>query len=263
MLKRELKLNLKSFLLWTSALLIMFLVVFLMYPSIINSENITMMEEMMKMFPEEVLKALNMDISSIDTAFGWLKSEGFVFIILLTGIYSSILGSNILLKEESEGTISYLHSLPIKRKNILFGKIVCSLIYIIIMVLGIGIFNYICLEISGDFDRLQYILLSITPLFSCLCLFSISLFISTFFKKTKKVFGLCLGIALVSYLLSVISEISDVTEFLKLFTVYTLCDIRNVILNVSIDPLMIVISMVIFIVFTLFAFVRFERKDLV
>ena len=50
---------------------------------------------------------------------------------------------------------------------------------------------------------------------------------------------------------------------MKLFTVYTLCDIRNVILNVSIDPLMIVISMIIFIVFTLFAFVRFERKDLV
>ena len=153
MLKRELRVNLKSFIIWFIILIAIFLFVFLMYPSIINSSNINMMDEMMKMFPEEVLKALNMDISSIDTAFGWLKSEGFVFIILLTGIYSSILGSNILLKEESEGTISYLHSLPIKRKNILFGKIVCSLIYIIIMVLGIGIFNYICLEISGDFDQ--------------------------------------------------------------------------------------------------------------
>ena len=56
----------------------------------------------MKVFPEEMLKAFNMDISSIDTAYGWLKTEGFIFVLLLIGIYASILGSNILLKEESE-----------------------------------------------------------------------------------------------------------------------------------------------------------------
>ena len=37
MLKRELKVNLKSFIIWTSILLGMFLIVYLMYPSIINS----------------------------------------------------------------------------------------------------------------------------------------------------------------------------------------------------------------------------------
>ena len=51
MLKRELKVNLKSFLIWTIILILLFLVVFLMYPSIINSEIIEMMDEMMKMFP--------------------------------------------------------------------------------------------------------------------------------------------------------------------------------------------------------------------
>ena len=95
MLKRELKINFKSFLIWTGILLLLFLMVFLIYPSIVNSDNIKMMDEMISMFPEEMLKAFNMDISSMDTAFGWLKTEGFIFVLLITGVYASIIGSNI------------------------------------------------------------------------------------------------------------------------------------------------------------------------
>lgn len=81
------KINLKSFIIWTSILIGLFLVVFLVYPSIMNSSNAQMIDEMMAMFPEEMLKSFNMDISSIDSAFGWLKTEGFVFVLLITGIY--------------------------------------------------------------------------------------------------------------------------------------------------------------------------------
>ena len=162
MFKREMKINLKSFIIWTLILIGLFLVVFLVYPSIVNSDSIQMMDEMMKIFPEEMLKAFNMDISSIDTAFGWLKTEGFVFVLLITGVYSGILGSNILLKEESDKTIEYLNSVPVTRKKIVTTKIICGLLYIIIMVVAIGIFNFIGLSLSGDFDRKSYLLLSIT-----------------------------------------------------------------------------------------------------
>lgn len=263
MLKRELKINFKSFLSWTSVLVLLFLVVYLVYPSIINSDNIQMMDEMMKMFPEEMLKAFNMDISSMDTAFGWLKTEGFIFVLLLTGVYASVLGSNILLKEESEKTIEYLNALPIKRRTILFQKILCSIIYIVLMILIIGIFNYIGLELSGDFDKRQYILLSIIPLLSSLPLFAINLFASTFFHKTKKTFGLSLGIALLSYFLQILSEINEVTEFFKYFTVYTLADVRSVIVDISINPVMIFISLFISILFIVGSFIRYEKKELV
>ena len=263
MLKREFKINLKSFLIWLSILIILFLIVFLVYPSIVNSDNVKMIDDMMKMFPEEMLKAFNMDISSIDTVFGWLKSEGFIFILLLIGVYSSILGSNILLKEESDKTIEYLNSLPIKRRSILFKKVVCSISYIILMVFIIGIFNYIGLELSGEFDKKQYILLSITPLLSSLPLFAINLFISTFAHKTKQTFGISLGTAFISYFLQILSELNETTEFFKYFTVYTLSDVRNVIIDISINPIMILISLIITIVFIMLSFIRYEKKELV
>ena len=263
MFKRELKINLKSFVIWTSILIGLFLVVFLVYPSIINSANIKMIDEMMKIFPEEMLKAFNMDLSSINSAFGWLKTEGFVFVLLITGIYSGILGSNILLKEESDKTIEYLNSVPVTRKNIVLNKILCGIFYIILMILIIGIFNFIGLSLSGEFDRKSYILLSITPLFSSIVIFAICLFLSTFTHKTKKTLGISLGIVFVSYFLNVISEIGESTEFLKYISIFTLADIRNVILNVSINPILVVLAICITVIFMILTMICYEKKELV
>ena len=263
MFKREMKINLKSFIIWTSILIGLFLVVFLVYPSIINDDNMQMMDEMMKMFPEEMLKAFNMDISSIDSAFGWLKTEGFVFVLLITGIYSGILGSNILLKEENDKTIEYLNSVPVTRKKIAVNKILCGLIYIILMVAAIGIFNFIGLTLSGDFDRKSYLLLSITPIFSSIVIFAICLFLSTFTHKTKKTLGISLGIVFASYFLNIISEISESTEFLKYISVFTLADIRNVIVDVAINPLMVLLSVGITAIFVILTIIHYEKKELV
>ena len=263
MFKRELKINLKSFIIWTSILIGLFLVVFLIYPSIINSANMEMIDEMMKMFPEEMLKAFNMDISTIDSAFGWLKTEGFVFVLLITGIYSGILGSNILLKEESDKTIEYLNSVPVTRKNIVLNKILCGLLYIVLMIAIIGIFNFVGLSLSGDFDRKSYMLLSITPIFSSIVIFAVCLFLSTFTHKTKKTLGISLGIVFASYFLNVISEMGESTEFLKYISIFTLADIRNVIINVSINPLMVALAMGITVIFMILTTIRYEKKELV
>ena len=263
MFKRELKVNLKVFIIWTSILMGLFLIVFLVYPSIVNSVNMKMIDEMMKMFPEEMLKAFNMDITTIDSAFGWLKTEGFVFVLLITGIYSGILGSNILLKEENDRTIEYLNSVPVTRKNIVLNKILCGLFYIVLMVIIIEIFNFIGLSLSGEFDKKLFILLSITPLFSSIVIFAICLFLSTFTHKIKKTLGISLGIVFVSYFLNIISEIGESTEFLKYISIFTLADIRNVILNVSINPLLALLAIVISVTFMILTMIHYEKKELV
>lgn len=263
MLKRELKVNFKSFIIWTSILIGLFLIVYLIYPSIVSSDNFEMMDQMMAIFPDDVLKAFNMDISSMSSAFGWLKTEGFIFLLLITGIYSGILGSNILLKEENDKTIEYLNSLPITRKSIMFNKIVCGLLYISFMIVIIGIFNYIGLELSGDFDRRLYIILSITLFFPSFVVFSLCLFISTFTHKTKNTIGISLGIVFVSYFLNVISEMGESTEFLRNISIFTLADTRNVIINMSINPLMIILSVMLFIMFLVFTVIHYEKKELV
>lgn len=263
MFKREMRVNLKNFLIWAFILMFIFSVVFLIYPTIINGENTKMINDVMTMFPKEMLKAFNMDISSIDSAFGWVKSEGFIFILLLTGMYSGILGSNILLKEENDKTIEYLNSIPITRRKIVLNKILCGILYIILLVLTISIFNFIGLNINGDFDKKLYLLLCITPIFSSLVIFSFCLFLSTFTHKTKKTIGISLGIVFVSYFFSVISEISEDTQFLKYISIFTLADNRSVIENISINPLMIILSLTITIILIILSIIHYQNKELV
>lgn len=263
MIKREFKINFKSFLIWTSILLGMFLIVFLIYPYIITDDTVKNLDEMMEVFPPEVLKTFNMDISSINTAYGWLKSEGFMFVLMIVGIYSSILGANIVLKEESDKTIEYLSFLPIKRSKIMTNKIITSIIYIVLMILTLGIFNYIFLTISGSFDHKEYILLSITPLFIALPLFAINLFISTFFHKNKKNIGISLGLVFISYLLNILSELSTKVNYLKYFSIYTLADTRNVISNKEININIVIISIIITSIFIIASYIKYNKKELI
>lgn len=263
MFKREMKVNFKNFLIWFLVLAGIFFVVFLIYPSIIQSDNIKMMDEMMKVFPEEMLTAFNMDISSITSCYGWLKSEGFVFVLLIIGCYAGILGSSILLKEENDKTIEYLNSLPMKRTQIVFHKLAAGILYILIITILLGIFNYIGLSLSGDFDKMQYILLSITPIFSSIVIFLGCVFLSTFTHKSKKMLGVSLGIVFISYVLQMLSTLSTSTEFLKYFSVFTLADIRNVILDVALNPFLIFISIGLSLLLIVFILFRYNKKEFV
>lgn len=263
MIKKEFKSNLKNFIVWLFVLVFMFLVVYLIYPYIITDETKQSMDELMTVFPPEVLKAFNMDMSSIETAYGWFKTEGFVFVLLIVGLYSAILGGNIVLKEENDKTIEYLISLPIKRSKIITSKIMVCLVYIISLIVILGVFNFIALEISGNFERKQFILLSITPIFIGLPLFAINLFISTFMHKTRKIVGISLGMVFVFYVFNVLSELSSNVEFIKYFSIYTLADVRNVITDEAINPLNIVISLAITALFLGCTYVRYDKKDLI
>ncbi|MBR4910834.1 MAG: ABC transporter permease subunit [Clostridia bacterium] len=263
MIKREFRVNFKSFIIWLSIILVMFLVVFLVYPYIITDDTVKNMDELMKVFPEEVLKTFNMDMESVSTAYGWLKTEGFMFVLLIVGFYSSITGGTVLLKEENDKTIEYLCSLPIKRSKIVTNKIAASLTYIISMILILGVFNYIALILSGDFDQKQFILLSITPVFIALPLFALNMFISTFMHKTRKTVGICLGMVFVFYLLNVLSELSSNVEYIKYLSVYTLADVRNVISNVAINPLNVIISLLLTALLLIGTYIRYNKKELV
>ena len=263
MINREFKVNLKSFIIWTFILVGMFLMVFLVYPFIITDDTIKSLDEMMKVFPDELLKAFNMDITSINTAYGWLKSEGFMFVLLIIGFYSSFMGSNIVLKEESDKTIEYLASLPVKRSKILSNKIIVGITLIIAITLILGIFNYIALSLSGDFNHKEYLLLSITPIFVGLPFFAINLFISTYLHKTKKTIGISLGLVFLSYLLNVLSELSTKVEILKYLSIYTLADIRNIINNGNLNVVCILVSLLITIIFIIGSYIRYNKKELV
>lgn len=241
MLKRELKVNRKSLILWTLIVLLIFLVVFLVYPSIMNSDGQKQIDEMMKIFPPEMLKAFNMDIASISSVFGWFKTEGQIFMLLIGGTYSAILGSSILLKEESDKTIEFLATKPISRNKIVTSKILCGVINILILSLAVTVFNLIGMALSNDLELESFLWLHLSPILIYLVFFFVSLAISTFFRSTKQTLGIGIGITFISYFLQMIGTMAKEVEFLKYFSIFELASSRYIITNGCVHPLAIVI----------------------
>lgn len=263
MVKRELKVNLRGFLIWTGTMLVILLLIYMVYPSIVSDGKGNKVNEMLEAFPPDLLKAFNMDLVGLDTAYGWLKSEGFTFLYLLIGIYACLLGSNILLKEESEKTIEYLASLPITRRKVAADKILVAMIYIISMIAVLGVFNMIALNITENPDNKQLFLLSLTPIFPAIVLFALGFFIATFTHKTKKMLGISIGMVFAMYILGVISEMGESVKGLKYLSAFTLADSRSVITNTELKPVYPIVSLILFAALIILSLVRYQKKELV
>lgn len=261
MLKREFKNNLKSLLIWTSIPLLLFLMVFLIYPTIIDKLDPALMNSYVDAFPEGMMKAFNFDIVDIMSAFGWFKSEGFMMILLIGGMYAATLGGNILLKEENDGTINYLLSKPISRRKILSNKIIVGLGNITLMMLTITLFNYIGLTITGDFDVTVFFLLNLMALLTLSVIFGISLFISTFFRKNKVMTTLAIGFVFISYILQTISSLTESFEWIKYFSVFELASVRDIALNRSVDLIYIVVGLGLLVLSLLLTHKRYNQKE--
>jgi ABC-2 type transport system permease protein len=260
MLKRELKINLKSLIIWTSIVAGILLMAFLVYPSMATKTG--ELDALLKTFPEELLKAFSMDLVSISSVSGWFATEGYMMVTLIGSAYAALLGGSILLKEESDKTIEYLYSKPISRNQIITAKILTGLLYILIFNLSIALLSLINFYISDDLNTTRWFLMSVAPLLMHYLFFFLSLFISTFFKKIKSMTGISLGLSLGTYFIHVISLMSNKIEFLKYLTPYEYFSSRYIIINEKFNLGYLILTIILILLLTLGTYYRYNKKEL-
>lgn len=263
MIKKELKFNLKSTLIWSGICIILFGLVFAVYPTIISNLGENSFDEMLKAFPPELLKAFNMDISSMDSAYGYFTTEGGVFLYLILGMFAGVLGTNILLKEKSDMTIEYLGSKPISRTKIVNSKVLVGLIYVVASVVIVAIFNFVGFELSAEYNKMQLIIISFSVLQTAIPSFFICLLLSLFFKKSKSTTFISVGLIIFSYFLSVFSTFSQSVEFLKYFSLFTLSNLRHIVENTSIFIPGLIVSIIISIICYILTLIIYNKKQLI
>lgn len=231
MIKKEIKDNLKSFIIWALIITILFSIVFVIYPSL--AKDYKMFDDMMKLFPQDMLKMFNMDIINISTVSGWFLTEGYMMLTLLGGCYASMLGANILVKEENDKTSEFLYAMPISRKEILIKKILVGIFYITLFNLLILIINLIGFKYNNDFNINTWIYISVGSYFIDLIFFAISFFLGIFFKKTKSAIGVGLAISFGTYAFKILGDLSNKIEFFKYLSPYYYLDSRFIYIDSS------------------------------
>ena len=263
MFGREMRINLKGFLLWTLALALVFGGIVLAYPYMIGEGLAESLDAMMAAFPQEILRAFNMDVASISVASGWIKSEGMTLYVLAAALYAASLGANILLKERSERTLEAIWALPVSRAGIVLAHFVPGLIYIvlqhgIVMAAVAG-----SLALQNDFAAQEMLPVLASPLIATVSVYALCFALSTLFSRTGPMQAIGFAGVLLSYLLQIVSRMGEKMELLGRVSIFALCDVRAILERGAISVQEIGAGVLITLVSLAFALFVFDRRQLV
>lgn len=206
---KELRMNSTALILWMIAL--MFLVTATM--SVFNTflENQSKVIGMMKIVPKGALQFKG--ISNFDdllSVLGFYAVNNVIYMMVLGSIYSIVLSSNILLKEEYNRTGEYLLTRPVTRSDVFLSKLMVVLLYVFLLNLVTALAGFISMELvkNAPFNVRPFLILSLYTLLLNLLFGALGLFISTLVKRSKPVTTLCIGLVLILYFIYTISKIT-------------------------------------------------------
>ncbi|TXK86222.1 ABC transporter permease subunit, partial [Parageobacillus sp. SY1] len=103
----------KSLIIWSIVLSGLILLTLSIYPQFAEQQK--EMTKLLEAYPESIKKAFGMNELNMGDLMGFYGIEIYMISTLLGSIYSAILASNILAKEENEKTIEFLLSKPVTR----------------------------------------------------------------------------------------------------------------------------------------------------
>lgn len=255
---REIKLNFKSFLIWSISVGLMGLSCILLYQSMEGD-----MKDMADMFSNmgAFSDAFGMSTLSIATLKGYFATEVGTVHGLGSAMFAAILAIDILSKEEDKHTGEFLFSLPVSRSKVVAAKGICvaillALFTVICAVFYVTGFVYLKEELPiGEFISfmLRQLLMNIEIAAICFGISAIS-------GKSKM--GTGLGIALVFYVYDLIGRVvPDLKDYLFIGP-YSYANASEVFSGVKTAGGAFITAIAVILCTTVFAYVCYDKRDL-
>lgn len=254
----ELKRSRLSVIIWTASISFMLAVCVFIFP-----EMKTQMAEMSDMFANmgSLSDAFGMDTMDMSDFLGYFALECGEMLGLGGGLFAAIAGICVLSKEESDGTADFLLTHPVSRNYVLVSKLASVVTQIIILnvcVVLVTVLSILCIGEEPDVKPL--VLLFAAYLILQLEIGLISFGISAFFKK--RAIGLGLGLTLLLYFTNLVSNITEEAELLRYVTPYAYADGSAILENEALDIRFLLIGAAVTAVVLIFAFVKYNKKDM-
>ena len=257
-IKHELKQGKISFWIWTASIGFLLAVCVFLFPEMKGEmEGINEVFASMGAFTA----AFGMDRLNFGTLVGFYAIECGNVLGLGGAFYASLCAVSILSKEEKDRTAEFLLTHPVSRRRIVTEKLIAVMIQITAMNVIIYILSVSSMFIIGEeipwkeihLLHLAYYLLQVE-------LAGICFGISAFLQKGSA--GIGLGIAVMMYMLNLISNITESAEFLKYITPFGYCEGADIVTYCSLDGKMLAIGMTMCIGGVAAAFLKYLHKDI-
>lgn len=224
---RELRGNVINLLIWTAV--ITFLITATMSLYSIFLENNSKILAMVSILPAGALQFKGVsDVNDLFSVLGFYSANNVIYMLVLGSIYSIVLSSGILLKEEYHRTAEYLLSWPMTRSQIFASKLAVVIINILVINIITAVAGYISLEIckKQPYNVNAFLILSLFTLLLHLFFGSLGLFLSVLVRKPRPITTLSIALVLILYFIYTISNITPNLSWTGYISPYKFIDLN-------------------------------------
>ena len=218
---RELRSNAVSLLIWTSVITALTALTMSFYG--VFPENNEKILAMISIIPEGTLQFKGIsDVDDLFSVLGFYSANNVIYMLVLGSIYSIVLASGILLREEYNKTAEFLLAWPLSRSDIFFSKVAAAFPNVLIINIVTAVVGYITLEIvkREPYSTDAFIIMSVYTMLLNLFFASLGLLMSTLVKRARPITTLSIGLVLILYFIFTISNITEGLSFIGYVTPY-------------------------------------------
>lgn len=257
---RELRAHLKPFLIWSGCIIGFIFILMSEYTAFHDNPDMIKVFDAM---PKEMMAMFGLEGSSLSTPQGFISMASVYFYVMLA-IYSGMIGSGILAKEERDKTTEFFLVLPVSRTRIIISKLVASIILSLGMnlVFMATIFASVVQYDTGD-EFTKFVALMMSGIFMLQILFMLTgMFLSAVMKNVRQCGKVNMGIVVGLYMVSIFIALDDRMENLKYMTPFKYFEASTILREMSLDWTYIIIAVVVSILLTVGTFVFYPKRDL-
>ena len=257
---RELRANIRSLLIW-GVIVILFITAAMLEFSGYHG-NPEMMEVLNSM-PPALLEAFQLNAFNFTTVTGFFGVM-FIWFALLSSVFSVMLGSDIISKEERDKTVEFSLTLPIPRQKLITSKILAAVVNCIAFLLitwGISLVHVARYQPESEFYN--FLSLCMLAIFIMQMIFlAVGIFLGCAMKHYKRANSVAVSLLLGIYFISIISGLQEELEFLKYVTPFKYFDPAILLRESSIDLTFVALSVGIIAVLIAGSYLTYSRRDL-
>ena len=223
------------------------------------------MKDLLDIYPETMIEGFGIDMETFTTIEGFLTVEYFKIVwVIIICILAFSLGASIISKEVEKGTSEFTYTLPLLRQRIVLSKFTGSLVISIFITL-VSIYSAIIgIYVINEPIHLEgWALWTILASAFTFGILAFSTFFGTIFGSKGKVYAVCTGFLIASYLIDFMAGVSDKVEKIHFLSFFKyLGNIQNTLLHSTFDWGNVFIFVAVGIIFLVASLIVAEKRDL-
>lgn len=258
---RELKAHRRSLIIWSIA--IFFMIISSIGKFTAYAETGQSMNELLSRIPSSIKAVLGMgdfDLTKVSGFYGML----YLYLLLLATVHASLLGANIISKEERDKTTEFLMVKPVSRGKVITAKLLASLFNIVVFNLVTLIFSVALLgKYSNGEDITGEIYILMVGMFILQLMFLvIGTATAAVSRRPRSAASAATAILVVAFILSSAINMNSSLDSLKYITPFEYFKAERLLDGGGFEPVFLILSFVIIAALVFVTYASYKKRDL-